>query len=214
MRLVVVEHIGPVPAPRIGLAGAEAFNPPAAIYLKGAQEDGVGPEVFVPLPNNNQENPFNPALIPVDPKQRHGCGKKKNVVMAKMDDVSRFFKELFGFAPIEEFNPPLPVPDHTAERHRVHPGHRMMAAHTGSDEDDNTFHILPFMPGPVQGEDFPPPVPGSGPGSGDVSGSLFSPGRLRTPPQKRRRHRDGHLALFLFYKPEFTDPGFFFFLPN
>lgn len=177
MRLVVVEHIGPVPAPRIGLAGAEAFNQPAAIYLKGAQEGGVGPEVFVPLPNNNQENPFGPALIPVDPKQRHGCGKKKNIVMAKVDDFSRFFKKLFGSALIEEFDPPLPVPDHTAERLKVHPGHRMMAAHTGPNEDDNTFHILPFMPGPVQGEGFPPPAPGSD----DVSGSLFSPGRLRTP---------------------------------
>jgi hypothetical protein len=162
MRLVVVERIGPLPAPRIGLAGSGAFNPPAVIDLKGPQEDhepSVVPEVFVPLPND-QENPFGPTFIPVGPKH-HGCGKKKNVVMAKMDDLSRFFRKLFGFGPIEELALPIPVLDHAAERHRVQPGHKMMAAHIGSDEDNNTFHILPFMPGPVRSEGFPPPPPGS-----------------------------------------------------
>jgi len=157
LRLVVIERIGPVSAPRIGLAGSEAFNRPAPIDLKLAQEGqalDVGPEVFLPFPND-QGNPFGPVLIPDGPK-RHGCGKKKNVVMAKMDEFSRFFRNLFGFAPIEEFGlPPIPVPDHAAERHTVHSGHRMMSAHAGSDEDNN-FHILPFMPGPVQGEGFPP----------------------------------------------------------
>jgi len=162
MKLVVIEHMGPVPAPRIGFVGSGAFNPPAAIDIKGVQGDqelGVAPEVFVPLPND-QENPFGPAFIPIGPK-RHGCGKKKNVVMAKMDDLSRFFRKLFGFSPIEEFDLRLPVPEHAVERHRVHPGHMMMSAHTGSDEEDNnTFHILPFMPGPVRDEGFPPPASG------------------------------------------------------
>lgn len=166
-----------MPAPRIGLAGSETFNRPAPIDLKLAQEGqalDVGPEVFLPL-SNDQGNPFDPVLIPGGPK-RHGCGKKKNVVMAKMDEFSRFFRNLFGFAPIEEFGLPIPVPDHAAERHRVHSGHRMMAAHVGSDEDNN-FHILPFMPGPVQGEGFPPPR------SEGVSTPLF-PGRLGTPEEK------------------------------
>jgi hypothetical protein len=175
----VVERIGPVPAPRIGLAGSEAFNHPAAVDLK---EGDVGPEVFMPLPNN-QENPFGPAFIPVGPK-RHGCGnKKKNVVMAKMDDFSRFFRKLFGFAPIGEFELPLRrVSENAAERHRMYKGHRMMAAHTGSDKDHNTFHILPFMPGPVQGEGIPPQMPGSD----DVSGSLFPP-RPSRPSRHARR---------------------------
>lgn len=173
MRLVVIERIGPVPAPRIGLAGSEAFNRPPAIDLKFTQEGqalDAGPDVFVPFPNN-QGNPFGPTLIPVGPKH-HGCGKKKNIVMAKMDDVSRFFRKLMGFAPIEEFTLPLPVPDHAAERHNERPAHKMMAAHTGLDED-NEFHILPFMPGPVQSEAFPPPLPGSE----VVSTPHFSPGR-------------------------------------
>lgn len=161
MRLVVIERIGPVPAPRIGLAGSEAFNRPPAIDLKLTQEGqapNAGPDVFVPFPND-QGNPFGPTLIPVGPKH-HGCGKKKNIVMAKMDDASRFFRKLMGFAPIEEFSLPLSVPDHAAERHNERPAYRMMAAHTELDEDKN-FHILPFMPGPVQGEGFPPPQPGS-----------------------------------------------------
>jgi len=173
MRLVVVEHIGPVPAPRIGLAGSEAFNHPAAIDLKGAQEG----EVFV-LPNN-QENPFSPTFVPIRPKH-HDCGKKKNVVMAKVDDFSMFLKKLFGFGPIGE--PMFRVAEHDHKfgddyKYREHKAHRMMAAHAGSDTDDDTLHILPFMPGPVQGEGLPPPPPGSN----DVSGSLFSPGRPGTP---------------------------------
>ena len=177
MRLVVVERIGPVSAPRIGLAGSEAFNRPAPIDLKLAQEGqalDVGPEMILPFPDD-QGNPFGPALIKVGPKP-HGCGKKKNVVMAKMDEFSRFFRDLLGFAPIEEFRlPPIPVPDHAAE-HKVKPGHRMMAAHAESDEGNN-FHILPFMPGPVQGEGFPPPH------SEGVSTPLF-PGRLGTLEEK------------------------------
>src|SRR5258708_2941593 len=176
MRLIVVEHIGPIPAPRIGHAGSEAFNAPAKIDLTAAQvpdqEPGVTPEMFVPLPNV-QENPFAPTFIPPRPNPPN-CGKKKNIVMAKMDDFSRFFRNLFGFGPIDEFDLPLP-------RHRAPPS-KMMAAHAGPDEDDNKFHILPFMPGPVRGEGFPV----------EVSAYLFPiPPSHRPVPvrQNGRRHR-------------------------
>lgn len=202
MRLVVVERIGNVPAPRIGLAGSEAFNRPAPIDLKLAQEGqalDMGPEVFAPFPND-QGNPFGPTLIQVGPKP-HDCGKKKNVVMAKMDEVSRFFRNLFGFAPIEDFGLPIPVPDHAAERHTVQPGHRMMAAHAGSDEDNN-FHILPFMPGPVQGEGFPPPR------SEGVSTPPFFLIRLDTPEEKP----SVEMATSTLYEPNiYTDPVSFLF---
>ena len=165
MRLIIVEHIGPVPAPRVGLAGSEAFHAPDAIDFKVAQVPDQDPGVpsFVQLPND-QNNPFAPTFIPVEPK-RHDCGKKKNIVMAKIDDFSRFFRKLFGFGPIEESNLLFNMRIHPTERHdhRTHPGPKMMAAHAESDEDDAKFHILPFMPGPVRGEGFPPP------GSDDVS---------------------------------------------
>lgn len=153
MKLIVVERIGPVTAPRIGLAGAEAFNVPDAIDLTAAhvpdQELDVTPEMFVPLPDG-QENPFAPTFIPVRPK--HDCGKKKNNVMAKMDDLTKFFRKLFGF---DNFSEPMArMAEH--DNYRMPPTSKMMAAHAGPDEDDNKFHILPFMPGPVRGEGFPP----------------------------------------------------------
>lgn len=177
MRFVVVEHIGPVPAPRIGLPGAGAFHPPAAIDLKASDQ---GPDVvsnmFLPLPNN-QENPFGPALIPARPKH-HGCGKMKNIVMAKMDDFSKFFRKLFGFSPIEEFD----LRHFAAERHGEHPVHKMMAAHVaGPDDDNDKFHILPFMPGPVRVEGFPPP------GSDDVSALPHSHSLPTAVPARQKR---------------------------
>lgn len=175
MKLIVVERIGPVTAPRIGLAGSEAFNAPAAIDLTAAQvpdrEPGVTPEMFVPLPNA-EENPFAPTFIPARPKH-HDCGKKKNIVMAKMDDLSKFFRNLFGFGSIDEFDMRLVRPN--AEYHRMVRPAKMMAAHAGPDEDDNKFHILPFMPGPVRSEGFPP-------GSDEVSAYFRCPPSHRPVP--------------------------------
>ena len=191
MRLVVVERIGPVPDPRI-VAGSEALNRPAVIDLKLTQEShplNAGPDVFVPFPND-RGNPFGPALIPVGP--RPGCGNKKNIVMAKMDDVSRFFRNLLGLAPIKEFVP--------LARQAEHADHRMMAAHTRLDEDNN-FHILPFMPGPVQGDGIPPPLPGSE----AVSRPLFFP------PVDQKRSPQSRLPCRPFTTPIYTDPVFFFF---
>jgi hypothetical protein len=158
MRLVVVE--------RVGLAGAGAFHgtpESAAIDLTAirepAQKADMASEMFVPLPND-QENPFAPAFIQGAPK-RHNCNKNKgkNIIMTKMDDFSKFFKELFGFAQIEEIHLPL-LTDYRPGVHPPVPGPKMMAAHVGSDGDNNNdFHILPFMPGPVRGEGFPPPPP-------------------------------------------------------
>ncbi len=197
MRLVVVERIGPVPDPRI-VAGSEALNRPAVIDLKLTQEShplNAGPDVFVPFPND-RGNPFGPALIPVGP--RPGCGNKKNIVMAKMDDVSRFFRNLLGLAPIKEFVP--------LARQAEHADHRMMAAHTRLDEDNN-FHILPFMPGPVQGDGIPPPLPGSE----AVSRPLFSPRSTR----REALNRDCHVAPLppQYILTLFSFSSIFFFLP-
>jgi hypothetical protein len=180
IRFIVVEHLGPAPAPRIGLAGSEAFHEtpdPAAIELKAPQEPPQKPDVLSEMfvaPPNGHENPFGPALIPAGPK-RHGCvkNKGKNTVMAKMDDFSKFFRKLFGFDPIEELRP---IQDYSAARGGMHPplgaGPKMMAAHAELDEDTK-FHILPFMPGPVRAEHPPPP-----PGPDDVSTHFdtFPPG--------------------------------------
>jgi len=188
MKLVFVERIGP--APRVGLAGSGAFHgipesvPVDFKAIQGHDQNaGVTPDMFVPFPSDG-DNPFAPTFIEDGPK-RHGCVKKlpKNTVLSKMEDLTKYFKKLFGFGPIEEFN--LPMADYVPERRPTHPppipGARMMAAYAGS-EEDHDFHILPFMPGPVRSEGFPPPPP---PGPDAYSGPVASP----RPDEFRGRHR-------------------------
>jgi len=118
----------------------------------------VASEILVPLPND-RDDPFAPTFIQSGPKP-HDCGKNNNIkhiAIAKMDEFSKFFRKLFGFEELD-----LPVFNFRAERHGAHPpvpGPKMMMAHAAPEEDDKTFHILPFMPGPVRGEGFPPPPP-------------------------------------------------------